>query len=278
MINKFLIGKNETPNVHGISATLQKLGFAGCSLSKKMSSNLLWEGQMADKKFYIKMSKNGTYGSAALALEFKMFFELNEGVDIRRFELDDYLFIATEELSPITEISTDSVFQLIGNYKSKLSKVAHTPPRHINLDVLLDFSEEALFCFQDSGQLDGFWVNRLRIDVDLLRSFFRYSKQTISHGDLSPSNILTLNKNLILIDWGEAFWAFQGFDELYWLTFLRNSKDLNKKNLKKLRVDIEVCQSAINIIILLKEYLNRSLTNDGNRIPTKLRLEKVQVS
>lgn len=263
--------------MHGISASLQKLGFTGCSLSKKMSSNLLWEGQMADKKFYIKMNKNGTYGSAALALEFNMFFELNKGVDIRWFELDEYLFIATEELSPVAEISTDSVFQLIGQYKSKLLKVSHTPPRHINLDILLDFSEEALFYFEDSGQLDGFWVNRLRNDADLLRSFFRHSKQSISHGDLSPSNILALNKELILIDWGEAFWAFQGFDELYWLTFLRNSKDLKKSNLRKLCVDIEVCQSAIHVIILLKEYLNRNLAHDQKRISTKSRLEKVQI-
>ena len=93
-----------------------------------------------------------------------------------------------------------------------------------------------------------------------------------------PANILESSNRLVLIDWGDTFWGFQGFDQLYWLTFLQNSRDLNKDCIEKLELDIEVCQSTLNVIVLLKEYLHRNNTDQAKRVPSKSRLESVQVS
>jgi hypothetical protein len=99
----------------------------------------------------------------------------------------------------------------------------------------------------------------------------------IVHGDVSPANILNSRGKLVLIDWGDSFWAFRGFDQLYWLTFLQNSRDLNRIHLEKLDLDIEISQAVLNNIILLKEFFHRNNPSWNNRISPKLRLDNVQV-
>ena len=162
-------------------------------------------------------------------------------------------------------------------YESHLGKIASVLPKELNFNVLLDFSRDALFHFQMTGQLGSAWINRLENDLDVLKTFFNQSNQVIVHGDVSPTNILNLRGKLILIDWGDSFWSFRGFDQIYWLTFLKNSRDLNRSHLEKSDLDIEICQALLNNIIMLKEFFHRNKPAGDNRIPPKVRLDDAQI-
>jgi len=277
LINKFLISKRANLVNGEVVVVLRELGFASTELSYANSTNPLWEGFRSGKKFFIKVAKNGTQNFTALDMEFFIFCELNPEIKIFRFETDDFLVTATEELSSVKEIPTYEVFDLVRGYESHLGKIADFFPKELNFNLLLDFSRDALSHFQMTGQLGSVWIDQLESDLDVLETFFNHTDQIIAHGDVSPANILSSRDKLILIDWGDSFWAFQGFDQIYWLTFLQNSRDLNRSYLKKLDLDIEICQPLLNNIILLKEFLHRNSPVGNSRIPPKLRLDDVQV-
>lgn len=230
------------------------------------------------KNYFIKLAKSGTQTCAALPIEFSLFHTLNPGIEVLRFEDDDFLITAIEELRPANKPSTHEVFELLSSYESSLIEIPSVLSKNFNLDLLINFSREAILYFQLSGQLDVSWVSRLESDIHNVDAFFNQSKQVVVHGDVGPANILESTTGLVLIDWGDAFWAFQGFDQLYWLTFLQNSRDLNRKCIEKINLDIDVCQSTLNFIVLLKEYLHRHNAAQAKRFPPKSRLESVQVS
>jgi hypothetical protein len=277
LINKFLISEKANLVSKDISAFLQELGFVSIEPSQANSSNPLWEGLRSGKKYFIKIARNETANFTALDMEYVIFCQLNPDIEIFRFESDDYLVTATEELSLVKSFSTDEVFKLIRSYESALGKISSVLPARLNFDVLLDFSRDAISYFQVTGQLGSSWINTLEKDLDILKMFFHQSDRVIVHGDVSPANILNSRGKLILIDWGDSFWAFRGFDQLYWLTFLQNSKDLNRSYLEKLDLDIDISQAILNNIILLKEFFHRNGRTGNNRIPPKLRLDNVQV-
>lgn len=277
MINKFLI--SEKVNLAGdeITAILRELGFFSIKLSHANSTNPIWEGLRSDKKYFVKIARNGTSNFTALDMEFSIFCKLNPEVGVFRFETVDYLVTATEELSLVNGLRTHEVFELIKSYESELSKISSILPVELNFNVLLGFSRDAISYFEITGQLGSSWISRLERDLETLRTFFQQSDRVIVHGDVSPSNILISRGKLILIDWGDSFWAFRGFDQLYWLTFLQNSRDLNRSNLEKVDLDFEISQAALNSIILLKEFFHRNSPAGNNRIPPKLRLDNMQL-
>ena len=270
------MAENDYLNEQEFSDILEKLGFISCKASQFKSTNPLWEGFNSGKKYFIKMARKGTQNFTALSLEFLIFHSLNPGIGVLRFEFGDYLITATEELSPVIPSSTGDVFELINRYESKLLKMQHIIPTDTNLDLLINFSREAVSYFQLFGQLGASWISRFEKDLGILNDFFHQTNQVIVHGDVSPVNILNSDGELILIDWGDAFWAFRGFDHLYWLTFLQNSSDLTRSNIEKLNLDIEVCQSTLNMIILLKEFLHRNSLDRPNRFSLSMRLESAQ--
>lgn len=277
MINKFLISEKVNLVSGEVTVMLQELGFTSTKISYANSTNPLWEGFRSGKRYYIKIARNGTRYFTALNMEFFIFCELNPEIEFFRFETGDFLVTATEELSFVKHIPTNEVFDLVRFYESPLGKIAGVLPKELNFNVLLDFSRDALFHFQMTGQLGSAWINRLGTNLDALETFFNQSNQVIVHGDVSPTNILNFRGKLILIDWGDSFWAFRGFDQIYWLTFLKNSRDLNRSHLEKSDLDIEICQALLNTIILLKEFFHRNNPARNNRIPPKLRLDGVQI-
>ena len=278
MINKFLLSSEFELKDVDFSVVLEKYGFEFCRASRAKSTNAIWEGLNSGKNYFIKLAKGGTQACAALSIEFSFFHTLNPGIEVLKFETGDYLITAIEELPPANKPSTHEVFELVSSYESRLIEIPSVLSKNFNLDLLIDFSREAILYFQLSGQLGASWINRLEHDIDNLTAFFNQSKQVIVHGDVGPANILESSSGLVLIDWGDAFWGFHGFDQLYWLTFLQNSGDLTRKCIEKLDLDIDVCQSTLNVIVLLKEYLHRRNPDQAKRVPPKFRLESVQVS
>ncbi len=278
MINKFFLNQDADLDQEDFSPLLEKYGFVFTRVSQAKSTNPIWEGLNSGKRYFIKIARSGTQYFATLSQEFSIFHILNPEIEVLRFEVDDYLITAIEELPPAKKPLTGEVFRLIGSCESRLTETPSILSKNFNLNLLIDFSRNAISYFRLSGQLGASWVSRLENDIDTLNAFYNQTKQVIVHGDVGPANILESNNGLVLIDWGDAFWGFQGFDQLYWLTFLQNSRDLNKECIDKLELDIEVCQSTLNVIVLLKEYLHRHNADKAKRVPPKFRLEGVQVS
>jgi len=278
LINKFFSNHDADLVQEDFSALLEKYGFVFTRASQVKSTNPIWEGLNSGKRYFIKIARSGTLYFATLSREFSIFHSLNPEIEVLRFEADDYLITAIEELSPAKKPLTSEVFKLIGSCESRLTELPIILSKNFNLNLLIDFSRNAISHFRLSGQLGASWVSRLENDIEILNAFFNQSKQVIVHGDVGPANILESSSGLVLIDWGDAFWGFQGFDQLYWLTFLQNSRDINKNCIEKLNLDTEVCQSTLNVIVLLKEYLHRANADQAKRVPPKFRLESVQVS
>jgi serine/threonine protein kinase len=278
LINKFFLNRDAELDQEDFSVLLAKYGFMFARTSQVKSTNPIWEGLISGKRYFIKIAQSGTQYFATLAREFSIFQSLNPEIEVLRFEGDGYLITAIEELPPAKKLLTGEVFNLIDSCESRLNEMPSLLSKNFNLNLLIDFSSNAISYFRFSEQLGAYWISRLEDDVDILNDFFNQTKQVIVHGDVGPANILESSSGLVLIDWGDAFWGFQGFDQLYWLTFLQNSRDLNKNFLDKLHLDFELCQSTLNVIVLLKEYLHRHNAGQATRVPPKFRLESVQVS
>nr|WP_246463451.1 aminoglycoside phosphotransferase family protein [Nitrospirillum iridis] len=98
---------------------------------------------------------------------------------------------------------------------------------------------------------------RLTLLEDRLSDFPRI----VCHGDLGPKNILSWNGAPIAIDWEDALWGIEGYDFLYWLTFMDNQRHCSRSTLGRSPWGIDVELSILVLIVLLKCYLS-ILTGD----------------
>lgn len=78
----------------------------------------------------------------------------------------------------------------------------------------------------------------------------------ICHGDLGPGNILSGHPGPIAVDWEDAFWGIEGYDFLYWLTFMSNRHYCNRDTIKRSPCGVKTSSSLLTLIVLLKSYLS----------------------
>jgi hypothetical protein len=78
----------------------------------------------------------------------------------------------------------------------------------------------------------------------------------ICHGDLGPENILSGRHGPIAVDWEDAFWGIEGYDFLYWLTFMRNREYCNRDTIQRSPCGVKMSSSLLTLIVLLKSYLS----------------------
>ena len=94
-----------------------------------------------------------------------------------------------------------------------------------NFEYLLVEAIKSSFHLFDLGLINSFTYEKLKENFTLLEDIVGHFNPIICHGDLSPKNIMENDKgNIIAIDWEDAFWCFEGYDYLYWLTFYGNRK------------------------------------------------------
>jgi 5-methylthioribose kinase len=79
----------------------------------------------------------------------------------------------------------------------------------------------------------------------------------LCHGDLGPENIMCQSDaRPVVIDWEDAFWGVEGYDYLYWLTFLRNRKYYTQDVLGRTSLGKEIEISILLLIVVLKSELS----------------------
>ncbi|MFY9138697.1 aminoglycoside phosphotransferase family protein [Zwartia sp.] len=88
----------------------------------------------------------------------------------------------------------------------------------------------------------------------------------LCHGDLGPENIMCqTDSKPVVIDWEDAFWGVEGYDYLYWLTFLRNRKYYAQDVLGKTSLGKEIELAILVLIVVLKSELSLRMDPQMNR-------------
>lgn len=277
MINKFLAPVGSAINIEDPSEQLFNLGFSNSKRVSLKSTNDVWVAQKNSLNYFIKCAEKDSGKSRLLKSEFKIFRKLHPNIEIYEFETSQSLIIATIELSSANIVSIDQVNSLVKKYESQYSSMSYLVDPSRNFMLLVDFAIEALNYYRKSLIVDAYWNKVLEKSLQTAATFYQSAIPTIVHGDVSPANIFQIEGQLVLIDWEDSLWAFSGYDQLYWMTFLQNSKELTRINLSKLNIDFEICQSVINVIILLKEYLHRNANERVRTLSLEQRLIMTQI-
>lgn len=79
--------------------------------------------------------------------------------------------------------------------------------------------------------------------------------RVICHGDLGPRNLLRLGSRPIAIDWEDAFRGIDGYDQLYWLSFMENAPWLRAARERLTALPPELERGLLGVIVLLKSHL-----------------------
>ena len=79
----------------------------------------------------------------------------------------------------------------------------------------------------------------------------------LCHGDLGPQNIMCQRDAVpVVIDWEDAFWGVEGYDYLYWLTFLSSRKYYVQDLLGNTPLGKETEIAILVLIVVLKSELS----------------------
>jgi len=79
--------------------------------------------------------------------------------------------------------------------------------------------------------------------------------RVICHGDLGPRNLLRLGARPVAIDWEDAFRGIQGYDQLYWLSFMENAPWMRAGWARLTPLPPQLERGLLGVIVLLKSHL-----------------------
>lgn len=98
---------------------------------------------------------------------------------------------------------------------------------------------------------------RIEKFFSILSEHIEHLPVALCHGDLSPKNIMCQgDATPVVIDWEDAFWGVEGYDYLYWLTFLRNRKYYTQDVLGRTSLGKELEMAILVLIVVLKSELS----------------------
>lgn len=133
--------------------------------------------------------------------------------------------------------------------------VTQTVPAQDNIYSILRHGNAALKNLEQQRLINGSLAQRLNSCFLLLEDQIGQYPLCICHGDLGPQNIMNNGANCIVIDWEDAFWGVEGYDYLYWLTFVQNRKYYTQKVLGCTPLGYNLEKSIIALIVALKSDL-----------------------
>ncbi|MGD5712523.1 phosphotransferase, partial [Xanthomonas citri pv. citri] len=77
----------------------------------------------------------------------------------------------------------------------------------------------------------------------------------LCHGDFGPNNIMLAGTEPLIIDWEDAFGGVDGYDYLYWLTFMENRAFLHTAAFGRAGLSPDIERAILALVVLLKSYL-----------------------
>lgn len=177
-------------------------------------------------------------------------------------------------------LEINDVQNLIHSYDAKLSAYRSLDlfQENFTFKTLIDYAVIALEKLHEFKLIPKSTYSELRDRNHLILREYKNLEPKICHGDLSSKNIMQYKNRLVAIDWEDAFWGFEGYDFLYWLTFIENKHHIQKSLFGKGQMSAYFETSILSLIILLKSWLSLldgSMKN--HRISFNERLKEVMI-
>jgi thiamine kinase-like enzyme len=169
------------------------------------------------------------------------------------------VWLHTKLLEPCGSRSPLEILTLIARYKLELAKHPEIALRVSSSDsiyYLLSEAESALDCMVQETLLSLRVIKSAHSAIDRLKSVCTDFPLQLCHGDLGPANIMFGDRQLVAIDFEDAFWGIDGFDYLYWLTFFENRKYLGTDALGHTALDRDSEIGLMLILVLLKSWIS----------------------
>lgn len=159
---------------------------------------------------------------------------------------------------PEGDIAINGIFAIISWYTEKLRVGWEKIPikKNDNFLTMINLGWNALENMSNSKVLSRELVRKIDFNLSLISKRIIHFPTCLCHGDLGPKNIMCDKTKPIVIDWEDAFKGVEGYDYLYWLTFMSNRKFYSKNILGCTLLGKELETAIMTLIILLKSELS----------------------
>jgi hypothetical protein len=200
-------------------------------------------------------------GRSALLREAKLLACAYPGMlSVRAIELSalDRGWLVCDRLEePRLPLTVAAITGLIGRYQTRLGNSGD----RLREESFIDFKEllaagcEALDRLTARAVLPSDLTRWLSENLEALKAQTPRLPRILCHGDLGPRNILHAATEPVAIDWEDTFWGIQGYDQLYWLSFMENTVHLRAGWKQVTALDPDREQGLLGVIVLLKSHL-----------------------
>lgn len=209
-------------------------------------------------------SYRGAWGRERLDTEVRLLNAACGGlVDVRLLEIGEAFqgpWMAMEELrAPDVPLVPQMVRALISAYAENIRTAFPAAlPQQPGLRALLDVASQAVGALEVRREIDGRMAEQVRAALVIVSRTIAQARPVICHGDLSPGNIMQKRDGvLVAVDWEDSIVGFDGYDYLYWLTFMDNRQFYKcPQTFGATGLGLEVEKSVMLFIVLLKGYIS----------------------
>lgn len=149
-------------------------------------------------------------------------------------------------------------------------------PAADDFELLVEEGARALSHLEEEGKFEARTAAQAKALLEQLRRESRSLPRRVCHGDLGPRNIMADGARAVAVDWEDAFWGIEGYDYLYWLTFMANRKHIGDAAFGHTALQRPTEVAVLVLIVLLKSELSlRNGTHHGNRVSFEQRLAEI---
>ncbi|MCC8964793.1 aminoglycoside phosphotransferase family protein [Bradyrhizobium sp. Pear76] len=235
---------------------------------------------LIDGRQHFAKTNGFTDGEPALRKEAALLFTLyGERLNVETVEIGTRFWLVTDALSyPPCPPTADLLRALIASWSNRLNdpRVTAAIPAHDDFAALLHEGQAAL-----SGLISGAHINaktqgRASACLDLLEREKHRFVAVPCHGDLGARNLMVDGEGLVAIDWEDAYWGIEGYDYLYWLTFMAQRPRYSPTMFGRTPWQKEVEIAILILIIMLKSWLSVLFgTHRGNSLDFNRRILEI---
>ncbi len=176
------------------------------------------------------------------------------------------------------KLSPDDLAAVVADYQQRFGRAAGRVEALSlpDFEALLAAGSVALDQLARRSLLSRKLVGWMGESLAGLREAAPRSPRVICHGDLGPRNLLRLGARPVAIDWEDAFRGIQGFDQLYWLSFMENAPWMRAGWARLTALTPELERGLLGVIVLVKSHLAfASGTYRQHRVTFAARLEEI---